>query len=223
MIKKPAMTEAVGIINRMAANLLNGLPTTGETGAAVRTAVGDVVANGEDLIKQGTIGSDLWDCFEKARQAGLLMANMESVRVSVEAETPVYDIGQAIKLSGIVFAFAEECQIIANFSFASRLDVQAVMMQVLPIIDDTKLAVAELLDGMSYQRVVSLAAALVQHLSSTEIELPEIVNYQFGTAMPSLYVANYIYSDGSRSDELIEENGTIHPAFMQRELIALSE
>lgn len=223
MIKKPEMTEAVAIIERMAMKLISGLPSTGATGAAVRTAVGDVVANSEDMIKQGTVGVELWDCFEKARLAGLSMMNMELVRSSVEAEAPIYNLGMAVKLSGIVFAFAEECQIIANFTFVSRLDVQSVMMQMLPIIDDTKIDVAELLDGMSYQRVVSLAAALVQHLAATEQELPEIVNYAFGTSLPSLYVANYLYADAGRSDELINENQTFHPAFMQRELIALSE
>jgi len=223
MIKKPEMIEAVAIIERMVTKLASGLPAAGEAGSAFRTAAGDVLANAEDSIKDGTIGTDLWDCFEKARLAGLTIVNMELVRMSVEAEAPVYELGEGVKLSGIVFAFAEECQIIANFTFVSRLQVQSVLMQMLPVIDDSKIAVADLLDGMSYQRVVSLAAALVQHLAATEQQLPDIVTYQFATSMPSLYVANYLYTDGGRSDELIAENETVHPAFMQRELIALSE
>jgi prophage DNA circulation protein len=40
---------------------------------------------------------------------------------------------------------------------------------------------------------------------------------------PALALSNRIYADGSRSEELIAENQTVHPAFMQRDIIALSE
>jgi prophage DNA circulation protein len=53
--------------------------------------------------------------------------------------------------------------------------------------------------------------------------LPRIVNYQMPINYPALALANRIYADGSRSDELIAENETVHPAFMQRDVIALSE
>jgi prophage DNA circulation protein len=53
--------------------------------------------------------------------------------------------------------------------------------------------------------------------------LPRMVSYQLPASLPALTVANLLYGDGARFDELIAENGTVHPAFMQRDLVALSE
>jgi prophage DNA circulation protein len=39
---------------------------------------------------------------------------------------------------------------------------------------------------------------------------------------PAHALSNRIYGDGSRGEELIAENKTVHPAFMQRDVIALS-
>jgi prophage DNA circulation protein len=74
-----------------------------------------------------------------------------------------------------------------------------------------------------YQNFVGLAALLVQHLSATERQLPRVVSYRYPVNFPALTLSNRIYGVGSRSDELIAENKTVHPAFMQRNVIALSE
>ena len=70
--------------------------------------------------------------------------------------------------------------------------------------------------------MVQLSALLIQHLSATERQLPRIVKYHMPINYPALALSNRIYGDGSRSDELVAENETVHPAFMQRDIIALS-
>ena len=90
------------------------------------------------------------------------------------------------------------------------------------IIEDIKLNKANSFVASDYQNVVALSALLIQHLSATERELPRIVTYAMPINYPALALANRIYGDASRSDELADENETVHPAFMQRDIIALS-
>ena len=91
------------------------------------------------------------------------------------------------------------------------------------IFDSAKLAMSNMITGTNYEFLVALSAALIQHLAATESQLPRIVSYQMPASLPALNVANFLYGDGARFDELIMENKTVHPAFMQRDLVALSE
>ena len=52
--------------------------------------------------------------------------------------------------------------------------------------------------------------------------LPRMVSYTVGAVMPALTLANRIYADAGRADELAAENKIIHPAFCPREGRALS-
>jgi prophage DNA circulation protein len=82
---------------------------------------------------------------------------------------------------------------------------------------------SNMITGTNYEYLVALSAALIQHLAATERMLPRLVSYQLAASLPALTVANLLYGDGARFDELIAENKTVHPAFMQRDLVALSE
>ena len=48
------------------------------------------------------------------------------------------------------------------------------------------------------------------------------MSYTVGAVMPALTLANRIYADAGRADELVAENKIIHPAFCPREGRALS-
>ena len=44
--------------------------------------------------------------------------------------------------------------------------------------------------------------------------LPRIINYSHMAPIPSLRMAQNAYADPTRSQELIDENHVVHPAFM---------
>lgn len=224
MISAYQIDAAIEMLDRMITALLNTTKSAGagRTGSDLRHAAGKLVANAADLIHDETIGTDLLDVFEKARLAGASIETMNYVRQIVEAETPTDEFCETIKLAGIVFTLVEQSKIITSLTFKSRSDVQIMMSRMLPIIDDIKLEVSDLLDGMNYQYVIALSASIVQHLSATERMLPRIVNYEMSDNLPTLTLANRFYADASRSDELIGENKTVHPAFVSRHVMALS-
>jgi prophage DNA circulation protein len=64
-----------------------------------------------------------------------------------------------------------------------------------------------------YQAVVGCHAALMQYLVAEARPLPRMVEYGFSKRMPTLVLAQRLYQDPSRADELRLENRIVHPLF----------
>jgi prophage DNA circulation protein len=220
MISRSEYAEARAICLRLTAVLI-AFPLVGLAGANLRTAVGKLLANFYELAEGGTVGTQLLLCFDLAREAGANLTLMDSVREAAEAEAPVYSVGVAVVNAAIIFTLVEQSQIIAGMTFASRGEVDALMDAMSIIIDEIKLRGSESFSVADYRNVVSLSALLIYHLSATERQLPRLVAYQLPDNLPALTLSNFIYGDATHSDELVAENDTVHPAFMQRAIVAL--
>jgi prophage DNA circulation protein len=224
MILKQERGEAFAILTRMMNELSSfSISTTGAEGATLRTAIGKVLSNFNDMLLGEVIGTELFACFELARTAGATLASMDRVRVAMFAEVPIYELGLAMVNAGVIFSLVEQSQIIAATEFKSQLDVNVVIDRMNVVIEETKLNKADTFTMGDYQNFIALSALLIQHLATTALQLPRIVQYHMPFNYPALALSNRIYGVGSRSDELIAENKTVHPAFMQRDVIALSE
>jgi hypothetical protein len=221
-MKKEERGEALAISKRIIAALISFSIEAGDDGANLRSAVGKYMANFYELINTNTVGAELYNCFELARVAGATLDSLDNVRVAMFLETPIYPLGFALVNASIMFSFVEQSQLISVMSFDSREQVDVLLDKMGAIIEQIKLNEADEFVASDYQNFVMLAALLIQHLSSTERQLPRVVRYQFPISFPSLTLAQRIYTDASRSDELVAENETVHPAFMQRDIIALS-
>ena len=215
--------EAVGIINRMLDALMKGMPVAGVAGADLRRLVGQLRTDADQSITDATIGTELQGCFDAALAAGATMSNMGAVRVAMLKETPQWYIGVAMACAGIIaFSLVEQTRILTSMTFTSQSDVATAMENMTEIFDQVKLAMGNLLTGDNYQFLVELNAALIQHLAATERQLPRVVSYTLPVNLPSLTIANLLYADATRSDEIIAENKVVHPAFCPRNIVALS-
>jgi len=222
-VKKSERAEALAISTRLMAEVVSfSIASVGDEGANLRSAIGKFLSNFHQLIVDHVVGTALFACFEQARMAGATVKSMNNVRSAMFKETPAFPLGLAIVNAAVIFSFVEQSQIIAKIEFKSRNEASALMDEVAAIIEEIKMNKADSFVSRDYQNFVGLAALLIQHMSATERQLPRIVNYNFAANLPALYLSNRIYCVGSRSDELIEENRTVHPAFMQRNVVALS-
>lgn len=77
-------------------------------------------------------------------------------------------------------------------------------------------------DDASFLALRDLRQAIVDALTATGSDLSALQNFQFGASQPSLALAQRLYQDASRSDELISEANPIHPAFMPPRFRALA-
>jgi hypothetical protein len=215
--------EAKAISARIMTQLITfPLSASGQAGADLRGAMGRYMANFNDLIDQRVLGLALLDCFRTAFLAGATLDSMDNVRTTMSTEAPVYSLGRNVVNAAIIFSFAQQSKIITAMEFKSQSDVDAVIDRMALVVEDIKLDMADFFVVSDNRNFVALAALMIQHLAATRRVLPRIVNYQFPINYPALTMSNRIYADPSRSEELIAENDTVHPAFMQRNVVALS-
>jgi len=222
-MKQTERGEAIDISGRIMAQLVT-FPTvgTGQAAADLRWAIGRYMSNFNSLIEERVLGPALRACFDNAFLAGATLNSMDNVRWAMFAEAPKYPLGYAIVNAAFSFSFIEQTKIITAMEFKSQSEVDILIDRMALVIEDIKLYRADHFVAAVYRDFVALAALLIQHLSATRRVLPRIVNYQFPINYPALAMSNRIYADPSRSEELIAENDTVHPAFMQRNVVALS-
>ena len=69
-------------------------------------------------------------------------------------------------------------------------------------------------DDTTYQALKALRVAVVADLKARGAGLSSLASFNFGASLPALYLAERIYGDGSRADQLVSEADPIHPLFM---------
>jgi prophage DNA circulation protein len=221
-MQKRDAQEAAPIMQRSITALLAAVPTSGRNGANFRTACGALITNAESLIQTDLAGPPLQLCFDLARQAGATQAQLAIVRNQTLTETPVSVGANMITGSIITMCLATEGRVIADMTFVSRQDADALRLQMNDVFGSVEEYLADIMDQMSYRATVQLHAAIIYHLVQTARPLPRMVQFAFGGSMPTLVMAQRLYADASRADELRDENKVVHPAFMLPSGMALS-
>jgi prophage DNA circulation protein len=222
MFKIDALEAAPIVVATLDAMLI-WAPTRGRPGSDLRTAVGDIKANLQSLLINNTIGPPLVECFELARLTGATLSNMNQVHETAAAQTATLPGALSVKHALIELALAIEGKIIADMTFVSRQDVELVKQGINEKFAVIEEEVADEMETMTYQALISLHAAITFHLYETARPLPEMLRFQFGISMPTLMIAQRLYADASRADELRQENKVVHPAFMRSTGRALSQ
>lgn len=210
-----------GIINRLAAVLSNFFPAKGVLASELRRAIGDLKANLSKLVLSGTIGTAMLNAFTAANAAGITINSLDRVLQQLLSETPYAGGPLAVVHAGMVYTLSSQCRLIAEMTFVSRDDVEAMQLRMRNSFDLVKQSVADTMDSDTYSKLLIMAGLLSRHLADTARPLPRLVNFEL-SPMPALALANRIYGDGSRWEELLQENRIIHPLFFPREIRALS-
>jgi prophage DNA circulation protein len=215
--------EAAPIIVRtMEALLKTTRQKPGRAGSELRHAVGDLVANVLELLRDDKAGEPMAECFETAREAGATLPSLESVRRVTVAEAPITLGALLTKHCLIQFCLVEQSRVIADMAFKSRQDANAVRDHVNIAFADAEGVAADAMDAMTYRALIELHAAVMFHLVETARPLPRLVRFQFAAPLPTLVIGYRLYDDASRADEVRAENKVVHPAFTRPYGLALS-
>ena len=148
---------------------------------------------------------------------------MERVRLAMLALTPRSIAAIAVATAGVRFALGREARILAATTFTSSQDVFAAVAQINGAFEAAEEFAADNRDPAAYQALIALHAAVVRDLTTRGASLPALVTYRVARVLTSHALANRLYGDASRCDELRAENKIIHPAFMPPTGTALSE
>ncbi len=186
---------------------------TGTPAADLYYAIGDLRANADDIIRAGALGAPLGAAFDLAVAAGATIANLELVRLAMVAEAPVSLSAVALTNAGIQLALAAEVGVLAATTFTSRQDVDAALATLNGAFDQAEEYAADNHAPAVYQALIGAHAAAVRDLTTRARPLPNLVTYRFARVMTSHALAQRLYGDASRCDELRAENKIIAPAF----------
>jgi len=214
--------QLLEIINAICDYMLQMVSAKGEQAARLRHQIGQLRSNGLEWLHEKIFGTKMLDCFVTARTLPITTDLVASVRVQIQDLAPTGMIAIIVVESAIIFCLTTESIFITQMTFRSADDVQAIMKRMKIAFDGARDQAADRMDSASYQQLTYLSGSLINHLNATALALPRLVYLTFGASLPSLRLANVIYQDASRSDELVDDNKTVHPLFMQREIRALS-
>jgi prophage DNA circulation protein len=205
--------EAQAIVQRTLINLLNTIRNTETEGIKAKMVIGWTVTNALSLLYYNQIWRPLDACFDLTRQAGANLAQMEEVRILLDAEQPVSLGATLARNLSIQLCLAQEGKIISAMQFNSRQDVEQIISTLQRSFEKAEEIAADTMDPMVYRLLVELRASIVNHLVSSARPLPAMLTYWFGSSLPSLVISQRLYGDASRYDEIRNENKIIHPAF----------
>jgi prophage DNA circulation protein len=205
--------EAQPIVDAALASLLSWAPTRGRPGADLREQINSVRAQAVTLLQADAIGDDLVACFDLAMTTGINYPQVERVRQIAEGFDPQTPGAQMIKDSLIRLALVTEARLIAAMTFVSRTDVEMIRETVNAAFGPAAEAMADQMDAMTYRAVVALHAAVSFFLVQTARPLPQMLTYRFSYPRSTLAIAQRLYADATRADELKNENKIVHPLF----------
>jgi prophage DNA circulation protein len=219
-----AREEAAAVVTTVIADLVATVSIDpGRAGSLFRLAVGDLLADAEDLIETGAIAAPIANVFNLARGAGATVEQMEAVRrhtIAIAVRTfPAWSVGNTC----IRCLLVQVARILAAMTFASRSQIDRYIDGVNQAFDNAETVAANARDQASYRSLVSLHAAVTFDLTTRQRTLPTIVIYDFAVPRPALWICNRLYGGDERTQELIDENRPVHPAFIQQPTRALSQ
>jgi prophage DNA circulation protein len=209
------LTESTLVLQTMMSALsATLLSASGIPGASLRYGINDLLSNAEYLIRTATIGTALAALFDLAYQAGATITTIDSVRVALVNLEPVTDFATCIANIGVQMVMAVEVQIYSATVWTSRQDVDSALVQIRMAFASAIEFAADNYDPTSFQALIAAQGAIVNHLNTTARPLPNMITYNVGRVMTSHALAQRLYGDPSRADELMLENKVSHPSFM---------
>lgn len=194
----------------------------GAQGAELRRTVGLLVADFARLITTGDLGPELTACFKEATNSGARHTQFLLLVESILSEQPQSYLGVVMAKACLLYSVSQLVVIVSKMEFKSRDDVEDLLGHLKTAFDNAKDFAADYMDNSGYLIIVQLAASISRHLAETARPLPRLVDYVLPRSLPALAVSQRIYADGSRSDELVDENKVVHPAFVRPTIRALS-
>lgn len=120
-------------------------------------------------------------------------------------------------------AIAEMARAAADYAPTSHDDAVATRDRLVSVMDAEILRAGNEGDDATYNALRSLRAAVVADLTERGASLSRLVLVTSAAPMPSLVMAQRLYQDAGRGDELVERVNPIHPAFMPTSFQALAE
>lgn len=120
-------------------------------------------------------------------------------------------------------AVAAIAQASSQYQPASTDDAAAIRVSVLAALDTAITTAGDAGEDSVFTALRALRAIVVQDLNVRGAQLPTLVSVRMDASLPSLVLAQRLYRDATRADELVRRAAPVHPGFMPRSFQALNQ
>ena len=134
----------------------------------------------------------------------------------------------ALPGTGPVAQRARRCAVIAlaravrAYQPGSYDEALGVLEQVTDALDREVTAAGDLRQDASFQALRRLRVAVVRDMLARGASLAPLVAVEYPEPMPALVMAQRLYGDATRADELVRRLDPVHPAFMPTRAVVLA-
>src|SRR5215475_2586613 len=210
----------IGTLNRLLSSIP---PPPSPVRNNLRILVSVLRNNAAEAVRGTALGTQLQEIFTAADQAGATFPGVEITRQFLMAQAGSLSLHtQILFRSALIMTLGLECNIIGRLKFKTRDDVQQLILQLRESFESAKALGIDEIDVLVYQSLNTMGGAIINLLARNQLKLPRFVSWHSKSPMPSLYLANRIYGDASRSYEIEDENDVINPVFCPTRLRVLS-
>lgn len=102
----------------------------------------------------------------------------------------------------------------ADYNPTSRNEAEEITQRVAGQLDTALLLAGDRGDDDLYTALMDVRTAFLNTMAQTSSGLSELMQINTAVPVPALVLANRLYQDASRANELIQEASVPHPAFM---------
>lgn len=217
------LQEAVNLVGTVC-DLLNAIPLDAASSEAssLRRATDAVRTDAEYLLGAQLLSGRVLACFDLATAAGATFSGFYRLWVKLQALAPVGAYARIVRQDAALRATLQMALVSAATDFVSRDEVVATQSRINEVFGLAEEAAADALDTPLYRSLVKAHADVTRDLAERARPLPRIVSYSVPTPLPALVLAQRLYGDAGRADELLAENPAPAPLFMPLSGLALS-
>jgi hypothetical protein len=217
--------DAARMLNGLLNLLMASVPAViNDQTNSVRRLISIMQGDTQGAVRDPTLGTQLQAIYQGVAAAGSSYTGIEAARQYLMQQSAGESLySQALFRSALLMTLSAESLIITNIKFTNQDDAKSMIMHVQDMFEEAKAVGIDDIDVMTYQALNALGGKLVSYLSSAVLQLPRLVKYDARFPMPSLYLAQRIYRNPTKSDEIEGENAVVNPAFCPRILRVLSE
>jgi prophage DNA circulation protein len=208
---------AVGIANRAtvsaqltAANAAAAAGNPGAIAATAQSALAALVAAAADPLDG----------------VRLILTVVEFQALPVVGTSPIAAAMSAATVSSASLfrrlSLAALARIVADYQPASADDAARLRDRVTALLDAEILVAGDAGDDDDYVALRAMRSTIVADLNARGAALPPLRTFAIGSALPSLVLANRLYRNSDRADDLIVQVDPVHPAFFPVTFTALA-
>ena len=196
--------------------------TIAASDGAARPLCSSLQAQAEAVIDAALLGTRWADIADALAADGAAVDRLELALDRLVAVTASTDDAAAARTVAEMACLVALAAAVPTEPLRSLDDAEALIARLADRFARVEDAIADVDDGAHWRALAGLQAAVASYLSTATTALPRRRTVQLAAHEPSLTVAQRLYQDAARGDELATENAVIHPAFLPLALTALT-